>query len=173
MHAKHCLPKSILSTLVQALVLSRIRYCITVYGCCNSTELRRVQKLLNFAARVVSGRRKFDHVSDVLLDRNWLSTHNLYMYHGLTLLKRILVTCEPEPLARGLITRGEAHQRSTRNANALVTPSIRSESGRRRFRYGMVTAFNDLPPAIREANTVAFKNEVRKHLLSKQRGGVG
>ena len=173
MHAKHYLPKSVLITLVQALVVSRLRYCIAVYGCCNSTELKRVQKLLNFAARVISGRRKFDHISDVLGQLNWLSADNLYMYHGLTLLKRVLATSEPEVLSRGLTTRGEVHQRVTRNADLLVTPTIHSEAGRRRFRYCMVAAFNDLPSAIREANTTTFKNEVRKHLQSKQRGNVG
>ena len=57
-HAKHVLPKTVLCTIVQSLVTSIVRYCISLYGTCNSTQLHRVQKLINFGARVISGRNK-------------------------------------------------------------------------------------------------------------------
>ena len=104
---------------------------------------------------------------------NWLDAQNLYLYHGLTLLKRVISTSVPESLSHGLTTRGEVHHRSTRNADLLATPAIRSESGRRRFWYEMVAALNDLPPTIREAGNRHFKLELRKYLLDKQRGDAG
>ena len=78
-------------------------YFISVYGTCNATQTVRLQKLLNFAARVVSGRRKFDHISDVLRDLEWLTAHNLHVFHALTLLKRMLFTSLPESLAVNLV----------------------------------------------------------------------
>ena len=48
-----------------ALVISRVRYCLTVYGNGTQKNFDRLQKILNFAARVIFGRRKFDHVSDL------------------------------------------------------------------------------------------------------------
>ena len=98
-HSRHSLPRVTLTTLVQALVISLIRYCISVYGTCNATQTARLQRVLNFAARVVSGRRKFDHVSDVLRDLEWFTAHNLHVFHVLTLLKRTLVTSQPESLS--------------------------------------------------------------------------
>ena len=98
-HSRHYLPRSTLLTLVQGLVISRIIYCLVVYGVCNSTQIKRIQKVLNFAARVISGRKKFDHIADVLNDLNWLNAEHLYLYHGLSTLKRILVTTEPVLLA--------------------------------------------------------------------------
>ena len=172
-HSRHSLPQSTLLTLIQGLVISRIRYCLVVYGVCNSSQMKRVQKLLNFAARVLSGRRKFDHISDVLHRLNWLTAEHLYLYHGLNLLKRVISTSEPESIADNLVRRGDIHQRDTRNADHLVTPAIRTESGRRRFKHSMVTAYNALPTAIRCLTTNNFKNELRQHLLMKQRGGVG
>ena len=67
-HAKHVLPKDTLVRIVSALVISSIRYCISLYGTCGATQLHRVQKLMNFCARVVSGRRKHDHISGVIRD---------------------------------------------------------------------------------------------------------
>ena len=63
-HSRHSLPQSTLLTLIQGLVISRI--LSGGVRVCNDTQMKRIQKLLNFAARVLSGRRKFDHISDVL-----------------------------------------------------------------------------------------------------------
>ena len=172
-HSRHSLPQSTLMTLVQGLVISRIWYCLAVYGVCNRTQMKRVQKLLNFAARVLSGRRKFYHVSDVLYRLEWLTADHMYLYRGLTLLKRMISISEPESIASDLITRGDVHQRTTPNADHVVTPAIRNESGRRRFRYSMVAEYNALPTAMRCLSLNSFKKELKQHLLMKQRGGVG
>ena len=135
--------------------------------------MKRVQKVLNFAARVLSGRRKFDHVSDVLNRLDWLTAEHMYLYHGLSLLKRMICVSEPECVARDLITRGDVHHRVTRNADHFITPAIRSESGRRRFKHSIVSAYNALPSEMRCLTADRFKNELKQYLLSKQRGGVG
>ena len=80
-HAEHVLPPFTLKPIVTSLVVSTLRYCISVYGTCGATELRRVQKVLNFCARVISGRRKHSHVTDVLRGLKWLSAANLALYH--------------------------------------------------------------------------------------------
>ena len=167
-HSRHVLPYSTLTTLVQSLVISLIRYCISVYGSCNATQLARLQKLLNFSARVISGRRKYDHVSEVLRDLGWLSARNLHSYHALTLLKRMLLTAQPESIASRIVRRSDVHQRATRQIDMLHVPMIKSESGRRRFLFTAVTAFNSLPPAMRDLNLRAFKAELRRHLLRQQ-----
>ena len=172
-HSRHSLPRDTLSTLVQSLVISLIRYCITVYGTCNATQTARLQKVLNFAARVISGRRKFDHVSDVLRELEWFTAHNLHVFHSLTLLKRILFTAQPESLSASLVQRRHVHRRSTRQDDMLHVPAIRTESGQRRFLYSAVTAFNGLPQHIRDLNPRLFKRELRRHMLQQQTGASG
>ena len=54
-HAKHSLPKSSIKPIVTALVISIVRYCVSIYGTCSKTELHRIQKIINFSARVISG----------------------------------------------------------------------------------------------------------------------
>ena len=43
-----------------------VRHGISVYGCANQTNMEQVQSILNFCARVMTGRRKFAHISDVV-----------------------------------------------------------------------------------------------------------
>ena len=82
-HTRHVLPSFTVAHVVNALVVSSIRYCISIYGTCGKTQLHRVQKLLNFCARVISGRRKYDHISAVLRQLNWLRAEQLVSYHQL------------------------------------------------------------------------------------------
>ena len=167
-HCRHSLPRYLLVTLVQSLVVSSIRYGISVYGSCNQTQTARIQKLLNFGARVISGRRKYDHISDVIRELSWLSAHNLHLYHSLMLLKRVVASGQPGSLHCQIVRRGELHGRETRQSQQLLVPAIHSESGRRRFMYSAVKHYNELPPAIRELDPTSFKSELRQLLLSTQ-----
>ena len=169
-HSRHSLPRDTLQTIVQALVVSTLRYCISVYGVCGITQMARLQKMFNFGARVISGRRKYDHISDVLKDLNWLTVGNLHQYHSLTLLKQILFAGQPESLYSSLVTRGDIHHRVTRQADRLDRPVIRTDSGRRRFLFSAVTAYNALPQSLRDMGPRRFRPELREYLLTKQSG---
>ena len=95
MHAKHLLPASVIPTIVNALVMSHIRYCSQVFGCANKTAIKRLQKVQNFAARIISGRHRSQHVSDVIQSLNWLPVAELINFNDLCLLHKIIMTSEP------------------------------------------------------------------------------
>ena len=42
-HARHVIPASTLKIIVEALVLSVVRYCMSVYGSCGVTQMHRIQ----------------------------------------------------------------------------------------------------------------------------------
>ena len=149
---------------MSGLVISLIRYCIVVYGNSTTHSVTRIQKLLNFCARVVSGRKKREHVRDVLSELNWLPAEDLVMYRTLCLLKAILTYEQPADLASHFRTAMSVRQRSTRQDDHLVLPRIRTESGRRMFIYRGARAYNALPPSVRDGRTAAFKNALRIHM---------
>ena len=93
------------------------------------------KKIINFAARVISGRRKFDHISDVLKELGLLSANELVTYHTLTLVHGVLRHGEPEALARLFRRRGELRDRRTRQDDALQTPRCRTTYGQRQFAF--------------------------------------
>ena len=94
-HLRGRLPSSVISVLVNALVLSQVRYCITVYGNGSKTNLARIQKIINYGAKLIFGRKKFDHASDLLEKLGWLSAENLALYHTLCLFTRCAALVSP------------------------------------------------------------------------------
>ena len=165
-HARHVLPRDTLARIVGALVLSSIRYCIALYGTHGTTQLHRVQKLVNFCARVVSGRRKFDHISDVITDLRWLRAEQLVRYHTLCLLKRVLLTGQPTDVAAAF--RVAEHDYGTRQANQLRRPRAVTNSGTRRFAYRAPDLYNRLPADLRNVGSLGlFKRRLMDTLLSE------
>ena len=160
---RRCVPKRVLPKLVNDLVFSLIR-CLPIYGSCKKENHKRLQKVVNFGARVVSVRRKRDHISDVTKDLKWLPVSKLYSYQTLCLLKRLLQNGEPRSLARKLVRRGEVRPIQARQNDQLDLPRIRTEYGRRRFYYRTVDAFNRLPAHIVESRIGAFKRRLERHL---------
>jgi len=59
-------------TVVHAFISLRLDYCNYLIHGITDTLLRRLQAVQNAAARVVSGTRRFDHISPVLRQLHWL-----------------------------------------------------------------------------------------------------
>ena len=56
-----------------ALVLSRVDYCNSLYANAPATSTKRLQSLIKLAARVLSSRSRFDHITDFARDYlHWL-----------------------------------------------------------------------------------------------------
>ena len=117
-HARHVLPSNTLKIIVQALVLSVVRYCMSVYGSCGVTQMRRVQKLVNFCARVVSGRRRSDRISDAIEQLGWMRATELVEYHTVCAVQSAITTRNPERISDTIGPRAsEQHSHDTRHAH--------------------------------------------------------
>ena len=97
-----------------------------------------IQKIFNFAARIISRKRKYDHSSGVREDLGWLDSKDLFTQQTLSLLHSVRVNGQSESLAVQFCTnRGRPnHVRSTRRDDLLSLPNIRgSAAGKRQLAY--------------------------------------
>ena len=84
------LPPSALEMLVTSLVHSRLDYCNVVFAGLPSCDMRRLQSVLNYSIRLVTGARKFDHVTLLLRDHHWLPMAERVEYKLCTLVFRCI-----------------------------------------------------------------------------------
>ena len=164
-HLRGHLPPSVISALVNALVFSQIRYCISVYGNGTKKNLSRIQKVINYAAKVIFGRKKYDHVSDLMRRLGWLSSTDLTEYHTLSLVHKVRSYGEPEGLAASLTTVADTRDRTTRQNHLLHVPRSRSEMGKRRFCCRGPARYNSLPADMACLPVPAFNRRLRRHLI--------
>ena len=74
---KHLLDQKTLLLLLNSFIFNKLFYCSTV-GSNTSNILKLWQLVQNFAARVVLGLRKFDHISHGIRSLNWLHVSDRY-----------------------------------------------------------------------------------------------
>ena len=146
------------------MVLSQIRYCVSVYGNGTHKNISRIQKIINYAAKVIFGRKKFDHVSDLLEELGWLSAGDLVQYHTLCLVHKARRLGEPEALASGLVRVSDTRDHHTRQDDSLYVPRSRTEMGRRRFLSRAPLQYNRLPPDLTRLPVPVFRRHLRRHL---------
>jgi len=59
-------------TVVHAFISSRVDYCNSLLYGISDILLRRLQAVQNAAARLVTGTRRYDHITPVLQQLHWL-----------------------------------------------------------------------------------------------------
>ena len=129
-----------------------------------------VYNFVNFVnqlcARVVSGRRRSDHIADVIEQLGWLRADELAEYHAVCAVQRAITAGTPEYISQtiGPAAR-EIHEHDTRHAGRLTQPRARSETGRRRLCIRGVEMLN-------RANTnphmACFRVNAKRAILSRR-----
>jgi len=140
--------------LIEALVFPHIRYCVSVWGSCSKAQKRRIQKCINFGARIVAGLHYRDHVSPTLKELGWLKLDDIISEADAHSVFKIMNEFTGSELIRGQLNcRSTVSQRSTRaTANGeLQVPRCRTEFARRSFIPRACRMWNNLPPDVRNS----------------------
>ena len=152
-------------TLVHSLISYRVDYCNNIFYGATNIVVRRLQSVLNAADRLISNKRKFDHITPVLRDQlHWLPirqriefkiavfVRNAVHGQGPTYLSR---TCDPvwEVDAR-------AHLRSAVRGDLTVPRAKTRRFGPGSFRVSGPVVWNSLSEDIRipELSLERFKS---------------
>ena len=141
---RHKLPYETKKTLIEALMFPYITYCCTVWGGCTATQRRRIQMAINFAARIVSGLARHDHISPALEALGWRRFDGILEERDVAMIGRLISPDAPPALADLVRRRSDISVRQTRGAvgDQLELPKIRTERARRSFYYRAVSSWN-------------------------------
>ena len=104
---KHVFDKRTLLMIINSLVFSRLFYCSNVWSNTSKCNVNKLQAVQNFACRIVSGARKFDHVTPIRKELNWLSVPSQLYYRNATMAFKCMTGQAPEYLTSKFIKRAE------------------------------------------------------------------
>ncbi|XP_078248725.1 uncharacterized protein LOC140706526 [Pogona vitticeps] len=92
-----------LPTLVHALVILRLDYCNTLYVGLPLRLMRKLQMVQNLVDRLLTGLRKYQHLSTTLAALHWLSVHSRIDFKVLMMTYKALSGLGPRYLAEHLL----------------------------------------------------------------------
>ena len=164
---KHLFDARTLERVIDALEFSKLYYCSPVWSNTSKKDISKLQKVQNFACKIITGKRKFDHVTPVLRELRWLSVTSFLKYTLGVLAFKCVKGLAPSYLCHK--TRACVHDCNTRYKNNLNISAYKSASGQRTFLYRAMSFWNSLPREIRECdNLPIFKRHLKEFLSSFQ-----
>lgn len=154
--------------LCESLVLSRFRFCDTVYGpFLYSDDVRRIQVVQNACLRLIFGLRKNRRISHKLREVGWLNMSNRRVLHSACLYHKIIANRVPAYLHRKIVFRADVHNVNVRFKGRLTPPLHKTEMFKQSFSYQVTKVYNNLPD-IRHLPLPGFKKWYKKFLYDKQ-----
>ena len=112
---RHHLSPELLKILIQTHIFPHLQYCSSVWGGAASCRLDRLQIVIHFAARLVSGLRRHDHVTPTLRALGWSSVRTMVMRRdAMNVYRGLHVTDAPKALRDMFRPRSAVSGRSTR-----------------------------------------------------------
>jgi hypothetical protein len=158
--------------LCEALILSKLNYCLTAYGPCLLKRTQRlIQRVQNACARFCFQIPPRGHVTPFLNNANLLKMSARQELMFACLLFDTIHTKTPTYLYQKLTWCSNSN-RPVRGSRAIILqfPRHRSAAFKGSFRYRATKCWNNIPPPIREIkNKNNFKLKYRMHLLKNQK----
>ena len=142
-HVKYLFDRRTLITMIDSLVFSTLLYCSSVWANTTNKNIELLPTVQNFAAWIISGTRKFDHVTPILKQLQWLPIIKHLAVRDATIVLKCLNGIAPPYLCQKFKTRSEVHNCNTRNKDCLHTHTCRTAAGKRAFTFQKL--WNSLP----------------------------
>ena len=161
---RHYFTKEALKLLIETFVFTHIYYCLCVWGGATKVQLNKIQKLINFAARIVTGVKKHEPISSSLKLLNWPRIEQLVSRRdSIKVFKLLTDPATPAAVRALLVPRAAVSARASRasESGALQLPRRRLTSSQRHFSFRAVAGWNALPRTARAAKTLStFKRAI-------------
>ena len=162
------LTRAAAENIIHALITSRLDFCNSLFAGLPSSAIKRLQAVQNAAARLLTGTRKFDHISPILHELHWLPVQQIVQYKILLLTFKALHNQSPSYISELISVR---HLRpGLRSAGlSLQIPNTRLKTyGDRAFSSVAPRLWNSLPSHLRNCDNLdTFKLELKTYLFQQ------
>ena len=163
------LDKHSLACIIHSLVTCRLGYGNATLRGYHGSQIQKFQRVQNVAARLSSGRRKYDHITPVLKDLQWLPVVQRIHFKVVIRVYKAMHKTAPAYLQELIVSYAPYRGLCSQERNLLCVRFTRSTmAGCRGFSIAGPTLWNALPQYIRDiADIATFKRQLKTYLFVK------
>ena len=157
--------------LIHAFVSTKVDYCNSLFAGIHKCDLRPLQLVQNYAARLVLKRTKYEHSRPLLHELHWLPISRRIDFKILLLTYKAINSLAPEYISALLFPANRPNFLRCANDNSLLhiesTTHSTKRMGDRAFSLYAPHIWNNIPKNIREAKSVnIFKSQLKTYLFN-------
>ena len=149
---RRSIDKDTANLLIVSLVITHLDYANSILIGITQTELKRLQKIQNIAAKMVCNKKRYDSATACLRELHWLPVEQRIEYKILTLVFKCFIGQAPKYL-QDLLTLKQIYRpglRSNSDHNVLKVPHVKRQTfAARSFSYMGPCLWNALPIELR------------------------
>ena len=168
-HISNFVDENCLKTLAASFILSRLDYCNSLYKNLNKYQIEKLQKLQNFAAKVVSKKSLYDHVTPILIDLHWLPISFRVDFKIAVLAFKCIHNLAPSYLSD--LVEIYSPNRSLRSSSLCLLKPIKTKFrklGDKSFSFTAPKVWNVLPVSLRQEESLSvFKSKLKTYYFKK------
>jgi len=153
-------------SLIYGLVTSRLDYCNSLLYGITQTQVKRLQRVQNMAARIVTGTKRRDHITPILKELHWLPIKYRIEYKVALFVFKVINDQAPQYLKDMIELYQPSRSLRSSSQNILSVPRTRCKYGDRSFRVSGPKTWNALPDSFRNIESLdCFKKGLKTHLF--------
>ena len=123
---KDSFDKETLKLIILSLVISELFYCSSTWSNTSSSNTNILQAVQNFARRIITNTRKFDHITPALHQIGWLPVREQLLLRDSIMTYKCINSLAPPYLCDKFSKRSSIHSRLTRTQDTLQIPFHRT-----------------------------------------------
>ena len=156
--------------LVHALITSRVDYCNGLLYGLPATQLNKIQRVLNAAARLVCRSPRYCHITPLVYNLHWLPVNLRIRFKVLLFVFKAIHGIAPSYISDLIFVKPNSsyNLRSSSAGILLAFPARKTKRtlGDRSFSVAAPTLWNELPRELRDLEDFkSFKQKLKTHLF--------
>ena len=153
--------------LVHSLISHRMDYCNSLFYNIDKSNLEKLQKVQNAAARLIVRKRRRESISGTIKDLHWLRVESRIIFKILLLVYKSINGTS----SKNIELEFKSHNCREKEFLMLKLHFYKTKYGKRTFKYNAPRLWNALPLNVRTAETVdSFKRMVKTILIQDTEG---
>ena len=165
-HIRPALDKNTANMVACSIVSSRLDYCNSLLYGTSKSNIAKLQRVQNTLARVVSGTKKRESITPVMMDLHWLPITARIEYKVALLTHKVLVSRQPEYLLDTICVYSPARDLRSGSQHLLTSRRSHTATAQQSLNYAAKQVWNKLSPTLRNIpDLVAFKKQLKTELF--------
>ena len=169
---RNYLSKDCTATLVHAFVTSKLDNCNSLLFGCPDYKLKQLQMVQHCSARLIWQKKKFDHITPVLIELHWLPVTARIDYKICLLVHKCIHHTAPLYLQELITPYQPTRRLRSTDSHLIKPPSVKEcrqkRTGERTFRFASAQLWNHLPAHLRTCtNLDNFKSLLKTYLFKE------